>query len=127
MSAAARPVVDSTAFLHCGTDDHLFVTLPRSICDELVIMAAVPPPLVALKLVSSPRRAHTSPHDHVQDTKPVTIRESYKGADKLKGKVAIITGASSMPWGLHCLGTNDSCGVLGFQSLQRHWHLIPRS
>jgi hypothetical protein len=26
------------------------------------------------------------------DTKPVFIRESYKGADKLKGKVAIITG-----------------------------------
>jgi hypothetical protein len=27
-----------------------------------------------------------------QDTKPIFIRESYKGADKLKGKVALITG-----------------------------------
>jgi hypothetical protein len=29
---------------------------------------------------------------NLQDTKPIFIRESYKGADKLKGKVAIITG-----------------------------------
>jgi hypothetical protein len=29
---------------------------------------------------------------HLQDTKPIFIRESYKGADKLKDKVAIITG-----------------------------------
>jgi hypothetical protein len=28
----------------------------------------------------------------LQDTKPIFIRENYKGADKLKGKVAIITG-----------------------------------
>jgi hypothetical protein len=28
----------------------------------------------------------------VQKTTPVFIRESYKGSDKLKGKVAIITG-----------------------------------
>ena len=28
--------------------------------------------------------------------KPIFIRESYKGADKLKGKVAIITGASAL-------------------------------
>jgi hypothetical protein len=27
-----------------------------------------------------------------QNTKPIFIRENYKGADKLKGKVAIITG-----------------------------------
>jgi hypothetical protein len=42
---------------------------------------------------------------HVQDVqpglefdmkvKPIFIRESYKGADKLKGKVAIITGVSA--------------------------------
>jgi len=28
----------------------------------------------------------------LQDTKPIFIRDTYKGADKLKGKVAIITG-----------------------------------
>jgi hypothetical protein len=28
----------------------------------------------------------------LQETKPIFIRETYKGADKLKGKVAIITG-----------------------------------
>jgi hypothetical protein len=33
---------------------------------------------------------------HLQDTKPIFIRESYKGADKLKDKVAIITGGACM-------------------------------
>ena len=28
----------------------------------------------------------------LQKTKPIFIRDNYKGADKLKGKVAIITG-----------------------------------
>jgi hypothetical protein len=28
----------------------------------------------------------------MQETKPIFIRDTYKGADKLKGKVAIITG-----------------------------------
>jgi hypothetical protein len=28
----------------------------------------------------------------LQNVKPIFIRETYKGADKLKGKVAIITG-----------------------------------
>jgi hypothetical protein len=28
----------------------------------------------------------------LQKTKPIFIRDSYKGAGKLKGKVAIITG-----------------------------------
>jgi hypothetical protein len=32
---------------------------------------------------------------HLQDTKSIFIRESYKGADKLKGKVAIITGGAA--------------------------------
>jgi hypothetical protein len=32
----------------------------------------------------------------LQKTKPIFIRESYKGSDKLKGKVAIITGENQL-------------------------------
>lgn len=34
-------------------------------------------------------------HEHQMDPKPEIIRESYRGADKLKGKVALITGGDS--------------------------------
>lgn len=34
-------------------------------------------------------------HEHKMDPKPEIIRESYRGADKLKGKVALITGGDS--------------------------------
>ncbi len=32
---------------------------------------------------------------HVMESTPVTIRDNYKGSDKLKGKVALITGGDS--------------------------------
>jgi hypothetical protein len=32
----------------------------------------------------------------LQNVKPIFIRDTYKGADKLKGKVAIITGEAAV-------------------------------
>jgi len=119
MSVAARPVVDSPAFLHCGTDDVVIGTTHLLAFGDAGSSEAVQHTLLCWSWCQAGVGAQTSP-SHVQDTKPITIRESYKGADKLKGKVAIITGASSMPWGVHCLGASGVCGVLGFQSLQRH-------
>lgn len=43
------------------------------------------------------QRQHEQPgHEHkMEGAKPISIRETYKGADKLKGKVAIVTGGDS--------------------------------
>jgi NAD(P)-dependent dehydrogenase (short-subunit alcohol dehydrogenase family) len=43
------------------------------------------------------QRQHDQPgHEHkMEGAKPIVIRDTYKGADKLKGKVAIITGGDS--------------------------------
>jgi NAD(P)-dependent dehydrogenase (short-subunit alcohol dehydrogenase family) len=34
-------------------------------------------------------------HEHKMDPRPLVIRDDYKGSDKLKGKVALITGGDS--------------------------------
>ena len=57
-----------------------------------------------LRVVWQPQKTCCSPPMHAcschrvmvvpADTKPIFIREDYKGSDKLKGKVAIITGGA---------------------------------
>ncbi|MEJ1222534.1 SDR family oxidoreductase [Sediminicola sp. 1XM1-17] len=41
------------------------------------------------------KQSHQPGKQHLMDSKPTTIRGNYKGSEKLKGKVALITGGDS--------------------------------
>ncbi|KAF6265818.1 short-chain dehydrogenase/reductase SDR [Scenedesmus sp. NREL 46B-D3] len=64
---------------------------------KLAIMAAATPEKVDKQI--KPQEADQQPHqpgmEVDMDTKPIYIRDSYKGSGKLQGKVAIITGGDS--------------------------------